>query len=1495
MLSHSEILEENCEERGDVPLLPVTIGNLKTQPLYVKCLVDSGANISLIRRDLLTKLMMRLRLKTSAVSAEFQTSDSSMVSIDEQVRLHIKISSDQGTSFLIGVTFFVVDKLPFQALLGTNVLSLPVIEGISMTKLTLKDGDDTFTASLHKPQMELRLAHSVMIPPYSFGNAISFIDHKFNDFDVYSFLPENNAFQSYFSPRYGYNVFSVYNDTPYTRKFNKDEYLGEMHSLTDYDPDSSQINLNYHVEQNGDKELVTFIHFKDRIGRSQVLNEEEKATLISDMDKNHISQLPMTDYINEYDKSQCELKIPKDEWDKDPISKVNLDHLSPEMQTEIHQILEKNINCFARHPLHVGKVPENILSAFIPLKDPTQQYRIQKYFPLPPAIKPELQKIIDHYLALGILEFSQEPARMISNLLAVKKKDGSLRLLCDLRLLNSISQKLTAPYLQMPHIADMLQGNIYRSSFDLSNSFFQISVDPSSRPLLCFRDCNNRILRYTRLPQGLTTSPFYLSQLANLIANDVKNTMSFVDDFLFCHNNIKDHNMILDKLLQRLCELNLTIRPDKLQILREEIDFLGYTFKPSKVCIPKLKIKTFLDLKPPKTAKQCKSMICAFNFFRSFIPDFTYATHHMRESFKNPRSYQWTEECEKEFYGFKKILEAKIELQYVDFKKDFTCYADASKYSVAFSIFQVDVDDPSKEAPITFCARTLHKYESTKSANELETLSIVWGLVSCDVYLRFATTKITVKTDCRALVFLKEVKEVSDHMFRLSEKLNQYQIHIQHISGLTNSLADFYSRLNMPYHRKREESKIRHLSKEDSDYMIEKLTFEEGHIFTPEEIRRIFSMAPTKLFTSGKKPPQGKKDRNISTTPLNSMPSKKLRIPKSYKMKPAMNKVFLIDSQRDNSDFLLNFPFTKSWTSIDHQNDILLNMKKEGGRERPVLRYIEEKDFDSILSRVLQVFKPSLPFSVMSIQENSKQNSQHLSQKELSQKQKEIEEEMNVEIYNPSFTKTEFSSISSLRRNGTITKADLIYTQASDPHCMQLAAKMKNKEKSVRPYSVDLLGIIGRNTVLQSKKTWKPILPKILLSTLVMFLHYGQFGLHSSPYKIVDLIRRNFIYPNLAKEVKLLLSDCYHCFYNKAFSKQKTSLVKNLEATGPMQIVAVDYAGEFTKDNEQNTKLIIFVDEYSGFVVAYPCAAKDDDTSEKCLLQFIQHFGPCNFIRSDNELSLKSKRLQVIYNKYQIEHLECSPYNPNSNSRVESTVKKLKEAIRANLHTFPGAEWSSLVMDICIAINSMPLSCGATPAELLFSKNFINLYEGTEISPSDPNSDVLSEKIRKFREFHTVKRTNQNEKQRNMVNEKRIDKKFEPGDLVYVEVNSMGKNEALRLRREGPYYIKAIRHQHSAQLQNAILPEKTERIVHFKDLIYAPKETRKDPSKDEAVETEILVESPISNRLDHRLSPFHRNQNDGPTTKAQDKDTPTTGSTAQRRSQRLQQKRDQRH
>lgn len=112
------------------------------------------------------------------------------------------------------------------------------------------------------------------------------------------------------------------------------------------------------------------------------------------------------------------------------------------------------------------------------------------------------------------------------------------------------------------------------------------------------------------------------------------------------------------------------------------------------------------------------------------------------------------------------------------------------------SIVVAMVDDSGSERVVTFASRSLTPCEQNYSTTELECLSIIFAL---NKFRSFVLGQhITIKTDHRALTFLKQAKFLNQRLIRWTLGLQEYDYEIMCIPGSRNVLADYLSRVYQP-------------------------------------------------------------------------------------------------------------------------------------------------------------------------------------------------------------------------------------------------------------------------------------------------------------------------------------------------------------------------------------------------------------------------------------------------------------------------------------------------------------------------------------------------------------------------------------------------------------------------------------------------------------------------------------------------------------------------
>lgn len=184
------------------------------------------------------------------------------------------------------------------------------------------------------------------------------------------------------------------------------------------------------------------------------------------------------------------------EWDPP----VPLDHLSLKEKEMVKCLLRDECGAFARNDDDVGSIPS--LKLKIRLSDTTPVRRTHTSVPKP--LHKEVKEYLEDLLNRGWIKKSRSPYS--SPIVCVRKKDGSLRLCCDYRELNSKSIPDRHP---IPRVQDMLNnltGSAWFSVLDQGKAYHQGYLDESSQPLTAFITPWG-LYEWVRIPFGLSSAP----------------------------------------------------------------------------------------------------------------------------------------------------------------------------------------------------------------------------------------------------------------------------------------------------------------------------------------------------------------------------------------------------------------------------------------------------------------------------------------------------------------------------------------------------------------------------------------------------------------------------------------------------------------------------------------------------------------------------------------------------------------------------------------------------------------------------------------------------------------------------------------------------------------------------------------------------------------------------------------------------------------------------
>jgi len=566
------------------------------------------------------------------------------------------------------------------------------------------------------------------------------------------------------------------------------------------------------------------------------MNDEEKEEAFMHYVRYGYHHPSMTKEVE--DKSGwAEMALQPEEEVPDELFETQFDiaHLPTKEREAAIKVFERNKKAFSKHPFDLGKARD--ITMKIPII--TDQPHIQKYIPIPHKIRPQVREILDQYVDRGIIRECDEPSPFCSNILVVHKKDGkSIRLLLDGRLLNNYTQRLPTNLVTQMELLAHLVGKKWVTTIDLSDAFYQIELDPASQPLTAFySEAHGKRYCFMRCPQGLRNSPLHLKlvmdKLFSHMANDV---IHYADDIMVATDGtLHDHLKKLSDVFQKLQEGNIKIRPQKVNVARDTVDFLGIVWKKNQISIPEARMLAFKNLPTPKTPKTLKSVICALSYYRKFIPNFAELSHELMQlTTLHPKQFVWTDQHENNFRKLINMICKNAVLYLPDPEKPYYVQTDASDFCGAGRVFQKDAD--GNELPLACVSRTFTKTERAYSTVKKEVLALLYTLRTMDFFLRFAN-KIIILVDAACILYLRMCREAAGILLRFSLELSKYDAEVHHVKGVDNEVSDVLSRQHPELERLKQEVKnTKPMSERQTIDILKRLSIPKHYIFTAEEV-----------------------------------------------------------------------------------------------------------------------------------------------------------------------------------------------------------------------------------------------------------------------------------------------------------------------------------------------------------------------------------------------------------------------------------------------------------------------------------------------------------------------------------------------------------------------------------------------------------------------------------------------------------------------------------
>jgi hypothetical protein len=416
-----------------------------------------------------------------------------------------------------------------------------------------------------------------------------------------------------------------------------------------------------------------------------------------------------------------------------------------------------------------------------------------KIYPLTLEEQGKLREYIKENLEKGYIRPSKSPYS--SPFFFVGKKDGKLRPVVDYRKLNTYTVPDRYPLPLIQELVDKVWDARLFTKMNVRAGYNNIRFREGDEPKAAFKT-NDGLFEPTVMPFGLRNAPAVFQRMMNTQFADIIATgkvIIYMDDILVATvDDVMVHRGIVHRVLERLQELDLYLKPSKCQFEVRRIEFLGVILENGTVTMDPIKVAGVAEWKEPKNVKDVRKYLGFCNFYRRFIKGFSQIAKPLNTLLKKGVPWTWGKAEQEAFEELRtRVCEEPVLVQ-PDQKKQFEVEVDASNYAIGAVLMQRDGKKVAH--PVAFFSKTMNEAQRNYDVYNRELLALLEMFRHWRQYLHQAAHQVLVHTDHANLLFWKNPGDHNRRVARWHAELMDYDFKLVHISGKKNGRADALSR-----------------------------------------------------------------------------------------------------------------------------------------------------------------------------------------------------------------------------------------------------------------------------------------------------------------------------------------------------------------------------------------------------------------------------------------------------------------------------------------------------------------------------------------------------------------------------------------------------------------------------------------------------------------------------------------------------------------------------
>ena len=1111
----------------------------------------------------------------------------------------------------------------------------------------------------------------------------------------------------------------------------------------------------------------------------------------------------------------------------------------------------------------------------------------QRVRPVAPKYREKLSDLIKGLLAAKIVQPSTSP--WASPIVVIIKKNGvDIRLCIDYRRVNQLTRLMVYP---MPLISDLLEDldkALWYCSLDMASGFWVVEMTERAKLISAFVTPFG-LFEWLRMPFGLKNAPqIYQRLVDNALYGYLKivqrspsddqidvfkdgepetdrrpsilGRRSYIDDILIPATSWESLYAKVERLLEACDKWNLSISLTKSFWGCRKVDYLGHRVSIDGLEAQPKNLESLVNIPFPSTLRAMQSFLGSLNYYRRFIEDFAvYAAvlYELRESdfFEIGRSQlaagdewlnedRWTE-AKVAFTMLKAKIATAPMLKHFDPDRPPVIVVYASKWAVSAALIQ---EYDGVYHPVTFTSRTLKPNELNYGTVEKEVLALLRVLDVC--YTTLASREITVLTRHSTLAWLMQSRGLNGRLGRWAALLSNWTMEVKRCEKGEEEILGMLAASITP--REEVEEMLIAISPRKDCRL--KVSMPPPTVEADEELLVASFDGSARIKKKG-----GSYSAVVWKLPKWTIVAAESRYAHDLTVNEAeynglllcfelladldRGRVILcgdsnlvirqmrgeIDCKAPGLQLLRHKALEKlrSWPSHE-----FLHMKREWNQSADRLAstalqsekgrtIVAEEDRQDLmtLNRLDELLKPKQDGQLARITAITR------SAERIRHEPEVIQEEIvqRIRIQRIVQAQDEERWIVNLKKylSGDVSNLDAGEVKV----CAKLAPEYEIDES-------DLLFFcpMAKRESEDRDGLMRLVIPETLQQDFLHHYHTSLEGGHQGIGRTYQKIRSRFHWRGLYRSVQRYVGECTDCETGKGSPRGHGRSPGNLHASYPFQIIAMDHIPSFPKSIKGNTELLIWVDLFSGYVIAKASSSRTAQTIaenyEECVFR---RFGASEAIRHDREPGFMSDFFRAFSRIVGQKQRATMAYRPQANGTAERMVQTLTHSLKMYVAEVDQRDWDEYAERLTFAINTAQDRVrGDTPFYLIHGWDPRSTLEATL---SVGNTRTRDRDPKRWR--YSIQR--QYQRARSAVNDQlrlaiqeRADRhnedvdphEIEVGTQVWLYLDRVKEGYAKKLAHmwHGPFRVADICGDHAVKLEIAGTPYRLFPIVHLSKL-----------------------------------------------------------------------------